>query len=64
MSKIGRNAFCPCGSGKKYKHCCLNKKSQSVYDLITNEVKAEGYGVQLSDSLKNLYRYMQTKQWW
>lgn len=20
--KIGRNAPCPCGSGKKYKHCC------------------------------------------
>ena len=19
--KIGRNEFCPCGSGKKYKHC-------------------------------------------
>jgi Mlc titration factor MtfA (ptsG expression regulator) len=22
---IGRNAPCPCGSGKKYKHCCLSK---------------------------------------
>lgn len=22
--KIGRNEKCPCGSGKKYKHCCLN----------------------------------------
>jgi preprotein translocase subunit SecA len=20
--KIGRNDTCPCGSGKKYKHCC------------------------------------------
>jgi len=20
--KIGRNALCPCGSGKKYKKCC------------------------------------------
>ena len=19
----GRNSLCPCGSGKKYKHCCL-----------------------------------------
>jgi len=25
--KIGRNAPCPCGSGKKYKKCCLNKTS-------------------------------------
>lgn len=23
MGKIGRNQPCPCGSGKKYKHCCL-----------------------------------------
>lgn len=25
--KIGRNEPCPCGSGKKYKHCCLNRKA-------------------------------------
>lgn len=25
MDKIGRNDPCPCGSGKKYKQCCLNK---------------------------------------
>ena len=23
--KVGRNAPCPCGSGKKYKKCCLIK---------------------------------------
>lgn len=23
--KIGRNDPCSCGSGKKYKHCCMNK---------------------------------------
>lgn len=23
VPKIGRNDPCPCGSGKKYKHCCL-----------------------------------------
>ena len=21
--QVGRNEKCPCGSGKKYKHCCL-----------------------------------------
>ena len=26
MTKIGRNALCPCGSGKKYKKCCLGKE--------------------------------------
>ena len=25
-NKIGRNDLCPCGSGKKYKHCCLGKE--------------------------------------
>ncbi len=25
MSAVGRNAPCPCGSGKKYKRCCANK---------------------------------------
>ncbi|MBT3378569.1 MAG: DUF1186 domain-containing protein [Lentisphaerae bacterium] len=31
--KIGRNEPCPCGSGKKFKKCCLNKipVPQSVY---------------------------------
>jgi len=24
-AKIGRNDPCPCGSGKKFKHCCLNR---------------------------------------
>jgi len=29
MAKIGRNAPCPCGSGKKYKKCCLALHSTS-----------------------------------
>jgi SEC-C motif/Protein of unknown function (DUF2384) len=27
--KIGRNDRCPCGSGKKYKHCCLPRYAPS-----------------------------------
>ena len=23
--KVGRNDPCPCGSGKKYKNCCMNQ---------------------------------------
>ncbi len=33
VRKIGRNDPCPCGSGKKYKQCCLNKPLSPV-DLI------------------------------
>ena len=25
ICKVGRRAFCPCGSGKKYKNCCEKK---------------------------------------
>lgn len=28
--KIGRNDLCPCGSGKKYKKCCLEKDEQNL----------------------------------
>ena len=28
-TKIGRNDYCPCGSGLKYKKCCLNKPRQA-----------------------------------
>ena len=33
MEKIGRNGTCYCGSGKKYKHCCLNLKPSGFYIL-------------------------------
>ncbi|MGH9934851.1 MAG: SEC-C metal-binding domain-containing protein, partial [Blastocatellia bacterium] len=29
ISSIGRNDLCPCGSGKKYKKCCLGKPGAS-----------------------------------
>ena len=36
--KIGRNDPCPCGSGKKYKHCCLGSKAADA-NLITSKSK-------------------------
>ena len=29
LSRVSRNDPCPCGSGKKYKHCCLKKDNES-----------------------------------
>lgn len=44
--KIGRNDSCPCGSGRKYKHCCLSKnlnlpskKPLHELDLLKEEFK-------------------------
>ena len=31
MAKIGRNDPCPCGSGKKYKKCHLNREGQPIF---------------------------------
>ncbi len=41
---IGRNDPCPCGSGKKFKHCCLGKESST----------ASGHGAtSISETLRN-----------
>ena len=34
MSKPGRNAPCPCGSGKKYKKCCLPRDEAKALSAI------------------------------
>ena len=34
MSRPGRNDACPCGSGKKFKHCCALKKDSFPSGLI------------------------------
>jgi len=33
--KVGRNAPCPCGSGKKYKKCCLGKDKEERVEKTT-----------------------------
>jgi hypothetical protein len=34
MPRPGRNDTCPCGSGKKFKHCCASKKDRSSRALM------------------------------
>lgn len=36
---IGRNDPCPCGSGKKYKKCCLDKNHFSDIDFFPEELE-------------------------
>lgn len=45
--KIGRNERCPCGSGKKYKNCCLRKSSLG-YKLNLKGKNAENFVYELS----------------
>jgi len=48
--KIGRNDPCPCGSGKKYKKCCLGKAAISV-DLLWRRL-GEAHDRLVSDLMK------------
>lgn len=38
--KIGRNDPCPCGSGKKYKFCCMNKPKEPIDEIETPEERS------------------------
>jgi methionyl aminopeptidase len=44
-AKVGRNDPCPCGSGKKYKKCCLNKQGPTRADQAATYMKK--YGIKL-----------------
>ena len=32
MARLSRNARCPCGTGKKYKHCCYGTVDWDVIE--------------------------------
>ena len=54
MNKTGRNDPCLCGSGKKYKKCCLSQdmenKAQENYAKATNKALEEAMVGQQFDS--------------
>ena len=43
MDKIGRNDPCPCGSGLKYKKCCLGKEQRT--ESAAAELMPRQYGI-------------------
>jgi hypothetical protein len=50
--KISRNAPCPCGSGRKYKQCCLRKDFDWVEDDDGGIFKAVPISDELADVLE------------
>jgi len=71
MIKTGRNDPCPCGSGKKYKKCCLDKKPREQIVMVASpeplcgvhydKEKMEFMGLALDDRLiKPAFTYSQT----
>lgn len=78
MPKIGRNNPCPCGSGKKYKNCCLilgRKKLWSldeVRSFTTKEIilKLAEFGINVTEEsflkeVESFYSaYDLAEHWW
>ena len=62
MAEIGRNELCPCGSGKKYKYCCMGKDESSrkqgmmrdIFDGIREEMANKSF-----DSINKANAFLQ-----
>jgi methionyl aminopeptidase len=47
-AKVGRNEPCPCGSGRKYKKCCLNAKQPKPVNY--QKLYADKYNIRLKSA--------------
>ncbi len=63
MGRVGRNELCPCGSGKKYKHCCHLKRqagqeikpvAQSKVSLLSEVEKIQHHAKNRRNVIKEL----------
>lgn len=59
--KIGRNDPCPCGSGKKYKKCCGNKKVVDLSETIVQEELDQWY-FRFNDYIAEYYPYLISRE--
>ncbi len=57
MGKIGRNQPCPCGSGKKYKHCCLTAQQIERQTVEQDQIK-----ITLMNAIAKIQRAAETKK--
>ena len=67
--KPGRNDPCPCGSGKKYKHCCLNAGSvpaTAPAHLTWRRLRAllDGYPTEMLRFIKEAYGPLAMHEAW
>ena len=51
MTDPSRNSLCPCGSGAKYKHCCLKKPGSDGTRKETNKIRRKALGITLVASV-------------
>ena len=55
--KIGRNELCPCGSGKKFKNCCINSgEYNQTRELTAKEMYELKIGTKKIDDFKEVLK--------
>ena len=54
MATVSRNDPCPCGSGKKFKHCCLPNQSVDQRAPLSNSTQ---------EKIAQAYKLMSEKMW-
>jgi hypothetical protein len=64
MTHAGRNDPCPCGSGRKYKHCCESKKSGAFSSRIILLVVAGALLVGILAAVSNSRSGSDSRQVW
>ncbi len=58
VNLLGRNDLCSCGSGKKYKKCCLNKNKQN--SILRRKIElSQQYDIQLT---KKVFEYARSER--
>ncbi len=62
MGKVGRNAPCPCGSGKKYKKCCLAKDEQEKIEQREQAKAEEKMGDTLQREKEKLFEPVESDE--
>jgi len=63
--KIGRNDPCSCGSGKKYKHCCLKREQLELTkkDIKMRSIKSLSGGItNMMSSIGDMNKKMTEKK--
>lgn len=62
MAKPGRNDRCPCGSGKKYKACCLTKDEAGERErLVTAQTARDERAAEKQQSLREVRAAMMAR---
>jgi len=59
--KVARNDPCPCGSGKKYKKCCLDKKQQP--EISTHLLSLDERTNILYNAMVDIFQFRKCKDW-